>query len=35
MSAAGFSRCGADETAGARILRERDLADAPLFLLWG
>ena len=35
MGAAGFSRCGADETAGARILRERDLADAPLFLLWG
>lgn len=31
--AAGFSECAADETAGARILLERDLADAPLFLL--
>ncbi len=31
---AGFSRCGADGTAGRRILRERDLADAPMFLLW-
>ncbi|MBR3555302.1 MAG: class I SAM-dependent methyltransferase [Oscillospiraceae bacterium] len=34
LDAAGFSEFGADETAGARILRERDLADAPLFLLW-
>ena len=25
---------GADETVGRRILRERDLPDAPLFLLW-
>jgi SAM-dependent methyltransferase len=30
----GFSSFGADETAGARILGERDLSDAPLFLLW-
>ena len=34
LAAAGFSEYGADETAGARILQERDLADAPLFLLW-
>ena len=33
LAAAGFSDCGADETAGTRILRERDLPDAPLFLL--
>ena len=33
-AAAGFSRVGADERAGARILRDKDLADAPLFLLW-
>ena len=32
-SAAGFSAVSADETAGARILQARDLADAPLFLL--
>ena len=32
-AAAGFRDCAADPTAGARILRERDLADAPLFLL--
>lgn len=30
---AGFSEYGADESAGARILRDRDLSDAPLFLL--
>lgn len=34
LERAGFSAFGADESAGARILRERDLADAPLFLLW-
>ena len=34
LAAAGFSEYGADESAGARILRERDLIDAPLFLLW-
>ena len=32
-AAAGFSSACADETAGARILGDRDLADAPLFLL--
>lgn len=32
-AAAGFRACDADASAGARILRERDLADAPLFLL--
>ena len=32
-AAAGFQSCSADPTAGARILRERDLSDAPLFLL--
>ena len=31
LEKAGFSSCGADPTAGARILRERDLSDAPLF----
>ena len=31
---AGFARWGADGTAGRRILRERDLPDAPMFLLW-
>ena len=34
LGEAGFSACGADGSAGARILRENDLADAPLFLLW-
>ncbi len=33
LHAAGFSEAGADEGAGVRILREKDLADAPLFLL--
>ena len=28
---AGFSRCSADPSAGRRILRDRDLSDAPLF----
>ena len=32
-AAAGFSEVSADAGAGARILREKDLADAPLFLL--
>ena len=31
--AAGFAEAEADETAGKRILEERDLADAPMFLL--
>ena len=31
---AGFSVCGADPDAGKRILQERDLSDAPLFLIW-
>ena len=30
----GFSACGADGAAGKRILLERDLSDAPLFLVW-
>lgn len=30
----GFTSCGADPGAGKRILQDRDLADAPLFLLW-
>ncbi len=34
LAAAGFTEFAADEAAGKRILRERDLADAPLFLLW-
>lgn len=34
LTAAGFAEAGADEDAGKRILQERDLADAPLFLLW-
>jgi len=28
---AGFSRCSADPSAGRRVLRDRDLSDAPLF----
>ncbi len=35
LRAAGFSSCSADGTVGARILQERDLSDAPMFLLWG
>ncbi len=35
LRSAGFADCGADETVGARILQERDLPDAPLFLIWG
>ncbi|MCR5249204.1 MAG: class I SAM-dependent methyltransferase [Lachnospiraceae bacterium] len=31
---AGFASCGADPDAGQRILREKDLSDAPLFLFW-
>ena len=34
LQAAGFSSFGTDLAAGARILRERDLSDAPLFLVW-
>lgn len=30
----GCSDCGFDKTIGARILRENDLADAPMFLIW-
>ena len=30
---AGFASCAADPTAGERILRERDLSDAPLFVV--
>ena len=32
--AAGFAGVGVDEAAGKRILQDKDLADAPLFLLW-
>ena len=32
---AGFSRTGADLTAGRRILEGRDLPESPLFLVWG
>ena len=32
--AAGFSEVGADEDAGKRILKDKDLDDAPLFFLW-
>ena len=34
LHAAGFASFGADLTAGKRILREKDLSDAPLFLVW-
>ena len=34
LEKAGFSDFGVDESVGVRILRENDLADAPLFLLW-
>ena len=30
---AGYADCAADVSAGARILMERDLADAPMFLI--
>lgn len=30
----GFSGFGADPGAGKRILREKDLSDAPMFLIW-
>ena len=30
----GFASWGADRSAGRRILREKDLEDAPLFLFW-
>lgn len=35
MRGAGFSACGADTSAGRRILGERDLPESPLFLVWG
>lgn len=31
---AGFAVFGSDKSAGERILREKDLPDAPLFLVW-
>ena len=31
----GFSSVGQDAAVGTRILRERDLDDAPMFLVWG
>ena len=34
LRAAGFSACGADLSAGKRILGERDLPESPLFLVW-
>lgn len=34
LQAAGFSAFGADLTAGKRILRDKDLSDAPMFLVW-
>lgn len=33
LKALGCSDCGFDKTIGARILRENDLADAPMFLI--
>ena len=30
----GFREWGADEALGTRVLRERDLEDAPMFLFW-
>lgn len=35
LRASGFSDCGADRSVGRRVLGERDLSDAPLFLVWG
>ena len=35
MQGASFSSCGADRTAGRRILEEHDLPESPLFLVWG
>ena len=34
IKGAGFTAFGTDLSAGRRILREHDLVDAPLFLLW-
>ncbi len=34
LQGAGFSVCGADPTAGKRILEDRDLPESPLFLIW-
>ncbi len=34
LKAAGFTNCGADESVGERILMERDLPDAPMFLIF-
>lgn len=31
----GFSQVGTDKDIGCRILKEHNLADAPLFLVWG
>ena len=31
---AGFAVFGSDKSAGERILQEKDLPDAPLFLVW-
>lgn len=35
VEAAGFADRGVDESVGKRILREYDLNDAPMFLVWG
>lgn len=31
----GFSRSGYDPSVGQNILKEHDLKDAPMFLVWG
>ena len=34
LTEVGFSRVKTDETVGSRILKEKDLPEAPMFLVW-
>lgn len=34
LKEAGFSKVKTDETVGSRILKEKDLPEAPMFLVW-
>ena len=35
LTGLGVCDCGFDRAVGRRILGDRDLADAPMFLVWG
>ena len=35
LTSLGVCDCGFDRAVGRRILGDRDLADAPMFLVWG